>query len=219
MSRKSSLIELKEQYEKVLEGMYVVGSDDEESIEGDGSSSTVETPPVHQPSLQPVGSVDNSYEEEEEMNEIEFVVPKKEVPMIPQKANCVKCGVCHDENEECEDDGDDDNGNTDMAKSELFKIMNYVKNIENSLKSSNKMEAWMLSKIIKAADYLCSVNGVLQYDAHKRDVQEPADDFQNDMNLVSKIGTMLTGESKTVNEEVLKRAIFNLEIIKSNEQV
>jgi hypothetical protein len=216
MSRKSSLIELKEQYEKVLENMYV--DNEEEFAETEPTTSTtVDTPSVQQTSLQPVGSNnEGEYEEEEEMNEIEFIVPKENTP---QKANCAKCGVCHDENEECEDDEDHDNGNIDMAKSELFKIMNYVKNIENSLKSSNKMEAWMLSKIIKAADYLCSVNGVLQYDAHKKDVQEPADDFQNDMNLVSKIGTMLTGESKTVNEEVLKRAIFNLEIIKSNEQV
>lgn len=216
MSRKSSLLALREQYELVLENTY--GDSEEEFMDAEQTSpSAVESQPVQQAPLQPIGSnsADLGYEEEEEMNEIEFIVPKTEVPQAPQRVNCVKCG---EENEECEcDDGDNDN--TDMAKSELFKVMNYVKNIDNCLKSSNKMEAWMLSKIIKAADYLCSVNGVLQYDAHKKNVQEPADDFQNDMNLVSKIGTMLTGESKTVNEEVLKRAIFNLEIIKANEQI
>jgi hypothetical protein len=216
MSRKSSLLALREQYELVLENTY--GDSEEEFMDAEQTSpSAVESQPVQQAPLQPIGSnsADSGYEEEEEMNEIEFIVPKTEVPQAPQRVNCVKCG---EENEECEcDNGDNDNA--DMAKSELFKVMNYVKNIDNCLKSSSKMEAWMLSKIIKAADYLCSVNGVLQYDAHKKNVQEPADDFQNDMNLVSKIGTMLTGESKTVNEEVLKRAIFNLEIIKANEQI
>jgi hypothetical protein len=80
----------------------------------------------------------------------------------------------------------------------------------------NKIEAWMLSKIVKAADYLCAVKNVIEFESYEKNVSKPMDDFSNDMVLISKITSMLNGEGKEVNEEVLKRIIFNLEILKES---
>jgi hypothetical protein len=141
-------------------------------------------------------------------------------------ANKEKCSECEDgncppeegeEEENCEDCYDvHDSGNMDMAKSEIYKIKKYAEDIMNLFSCSHKMEAWMLSKLVKAADYLCSVRGVLDYDKYEKSVKTPMDDFSNDMLLVQKITDMLSGEGKAVNEKVLRQIIFNLEILKES---
>jgi hypothetical protein len=81
------------------------------------------------------------------------------------------------------------------------------------------MEAWMLSKLVKASDYLLSVKNVMEYDSYEKQVKGPMDDFSNDMIVVSKITNMLNGEGRHVNEKVLRRIIFNLEILKETEKL
>ena len=76
------------------------------------------------------------------------------------------------------------------------------------------MEAWVLSKIIKASDYISSVSNVLEYEEYEKEVNQPCADFANDMHLVTKITSMLNGEGREVNESILRRIIFNLELLK-----
>jgi len=132
---------------------------------------------------------------------------------------CEECsdGNCGEESygeENCEDCEDGNNPNAEMAKSEVYNILNSAEKLMHLMKKSNKMEAWMLSKIIKASDYISSVSSVLEYDEYEREVNQPCAEFGNDMHLVTKITSMLNGEGERVNEEILKRVIFNLELLK-----
>lgn len=141
--------------------------------------------------------------------------------MDMNREECPECEDGNCEEEECEecDQVFSDSGNMEMARSEIFKIKKYAEDIMSLLSCSNKMEAWMLGKLVKTADYLCSIKGVLDYDNYEKSVKSPSDEFSNDMDLVSKITSMLSGEGRSVNEEVLKRIIFNLEIIKEEERL
>jgi len=131
---------------------------------------------------------------------------------------CEECsdGNCEEESHEenCEDCEDSGNPNAEMAKSEVYNILTSAEKLMHLMKKSNKMEAWMLSKIIKASDYISSVSSVLEYEEYDREVNQPCADFGNDMHLITKITSMLNGEGREVNESVLRRIIFNLEILK-----
>ena len=208
MSRKNSLTEISKAYMQVLEEMNIANTQDPQNVliknfpepleQGDASINFTAAAPLQ--SAEDMANVANNID----MN----------------KQNCGECedGNCPpeegEEEENCEDCMSHDNGNIDMAKSEAYKIKNYAEEILALIPCSKKMEAWMLSKLVKAADYLCSVKGVLEYDNYEKQVMKPMDDFSNDMALVNKITSMLSGEGKYVNEAVLKRIIFNLEILK-----
>jgi hypothetical protein len=206
MSRKSSLVEISKEYEKILMEQNI-------GIESSAQNTLIKN--VHR--------VDSQEEEEsaEQMANLANQIDAK-------KEECPKCkgGRCEDHNtitftapkEEAEENCDSnmqahEDSNLDMAKSELFKIKKYVVELCGIMDSSCKVEPWMLAKLVKAADYLCAVTGSLEYDNHEKHVEQPAQDFSNDMHLISRITGMLNGEGKEVNEAVLKRAIFNLEII------
>jgi hypothetical protein len=204
MSRKNSLTEISKAYMQILQEMNIANTQDPQNVliknfpqpleQGDASINFTAAAPLQ--SAEDMANVANNID-----------------------ANRQECGECEDgncppEEGEEEDCMSHDNGNLDMAKSETYKIQKYAEAILALIPCSGKMEAWMLSKLVKAADYLCSVKGVLEYDNYEKAVMKPMDDFSNDMELVNKITSMLSGEGKYVNEEVLKRVIFNLEIIK-----
>ena len=89
---------------------------------------------------------------------------------------CEECGDHHDMGQ-CpshDDDGrklshHDHEGK--MAKRQLYKIMNYAKEIHDNLNDDDELEGWVQSKITKAADYLSSVKHYLEYE-YKTDGEE-----------------------------------------------
>ena len=51
----------------------------------------------------------------------------------------------------------------EMAKSELYRLVKNVKDIMSMLDDDTQLEAWVQSKITKAADYLNSVSQYLEF--------------------------------------------------------
>jgi hypothetical protein len=200
MSRKNSLLEISKAYQQILNEMNI-------GIDSSAQNTLLKN------TMKPYAS---------ENEEIQFVIPKKQSPekmfnsvmkgdMENGKCPC-DSGNCEEENneEECHE-----NSNLSMAKSETYKILNYAKDLMDLLQKTDNIEAWMLAKLVNAADYLCSVRGVLEYEDYEHNVKQCVDDLSNNMKIVAHISNMLNGENEHVNEEVLKRAIFNLEILRS----
>jgi hypothetical protein len=200
MSRKNSLLEISKAYEQILNEMNI-------GIDSSAQNTLLKN------TMKPYASQDKK---------IQFVIPKKQSSNQMFKSAMKgdlegdKCpcdsGKCGEQNDE-EESGDDSNLN--MAKSETYKILNYAKDLMELLEKTDKIEAWMLAKLANAADYLCSVRGVLEYEDYEQNVKQCVDDLSSDMKIVTHINNMLSGENEHVNEEVLKRAIFNLEILRS----
>lgn len=217
MNRKSSLVDISKAYEQILLNEMNISN-------GQQSQDVL---------IKNFVPMDNTDEE----GVVEYDIPTQISPeqmqqnvsrMDASRAQCATCGgggceegceECSDGNceenreENCEDCEDSGDPNAEMAKSEVYNILNSAKKLMHLLKKSNKMEAWMLSKIIKASDYISSVSSVLEYEDYEREVNQPCADFGNDMHLVTKITSMLNGEGKEVNESVLRRIIFNLELL------
>jgi hypothetical protein len=61
----------------------------------------------------------------------------------------------------------------EMAKSELYRLMQNAQELMSSLDDDTQLEAWVQSKITKAADYL---NSVTQYLAYQNTKQGPTDE-------------------------------------------
>lgn len=116
--------------------------------------------------------------------------------------------------EECISDSE---SNSDMAKSELFKIMRSANELMNLLQApDSKVEPWQLSKLVKASDYVCAVKGSLEYDSFEKqcnDFNDGMNELQSGMGIVSQIKGMLSGEGMEVNEEILRQVIFNIECL------
>ena len=51
-----------------------------------------------------------------------------------------------------------------MAKSQLYRIAKYAMELHDALEESTELEAWVQSKITKAADYMSTVKHHLQYE-------------------------------------------------------
>jgi hypothetical protein len=240
MSRKSSLTEIAKAYEQVLEEMNIGIPSVGDSVliknalsplkSGEEMANVAISADTNREKCPCEG--DNCEEGEEniecegedcEPNQTENEKEEEEESQYSMHGGCsknCKCPSCSRKSteEDCEDSEDYDvasESNKDMAKSEIFKINKAAQGLMCVVQKSSKIEPWMLSKLVKASDYLCSVLGVLEYDNFEKEVQIPADDFSNDMHLVSKITNMLNGENRAVNEEVLKRVIFNLEILEN----
>jgi len=118
--------------------------------------------------------------------------------------------------EECVSDGGETNA--DMSKGEVFKILKAGNDLMNLLQRGDvKVEPWQLSKLVKASDYICAVMGSLEYDSFEKQCSTEFNDGMNDlgngMALVGQIKSMLSGEDLSVNEEVLKQVIFNIECL------
>jgi hypothetical protein len=111
-----------------------------------------------------------------------------------------------------------EDSNLSMAKSEVFKIYKSACSLQKLLMSSDcVVEPWQLSKITKAADYVSSVVNSLEYD----EFEKMAGELESEMSggpVVVKVKDMLAGEPLSVNEEVLKQVIFNIECIKESKK-
>jgi hypothetical protein len=108
--------------------------------------------------------------------------------------------------------------NASMARSEVFKIAKYADELMSMLKcSETDVEPWQLSKITKAADYMCSVKNAIEYDEFEKmsgEMNAGLSEMGAPSPVVVKVRDMLASEPLEVNEEVLKQAIFNIECIK-----
>ncbi len=210
MTRKSSLLEISKAYEQVLEEMNIGSQQNPQNVLIKNFPEPLENQEgtVNFTAAAPLPSAEQMADTVNRMD--------------ANKENCPECksGNCppeEGEEENCEECGDVfDSGNLEMAKSEIFKIKKAADSLFSLIKCGSKMESWMLSKLVKASDYLCSVNTVLEYDSYEKNVSKPFNDFSNDMDLVSKITSMLNGEGISVNEEVLKRVKFNLKLLKES---
>jgi len=60
----------------------------------------------------------------------------------------------------------------EMAKSELYRIIENAEELFQLLDDDTQLEAWVQSKITKAADYLNSVTQYLKYQSVKPDIDE-----------------------------------------------
>ena len=60
----------------------------------------------------------------------------------------------------------------EMAKSELYRIIENAEELFQMLDDNTQLEAWVQSKITKAADYLNSVTQYLKYQSAKSNVDE-----------------------------------------------
>ena len=80
---------------------------------------------------------------------------------------CEMCGTAHHGG--CPDDRHvehDDEGR--MAKSQLYKIANYAKEIHDNIGDDDQLEGWVQSKIATMASMIGSVKHYLEYE-YKRD--------------------------------------------------
>jgi uncharacterized Zn finger protein (UPF0148 family) len=207
MNRKSTLLEISKEYEKILEEMNVgIPSQAQNAIPMDEDENVLirhATDPTR----------------------VSFSIPKSPEEMAAtanagdeMHNSCPQCetGECEQSEEEEECDVNNDS-NLNMLKSEVFKIVKDSKELMSILGKDPEIDTWMLGKIIKASDYVSSVKDYLDYKSFKNEVEQCIDDISNSMDLVSQITNMLNGEGKFVNEQVLKRIKFNLEILKENE--
>lgn len=215
MTRKSSLIELSKAYEQVLMEMNLGTAQAPQNVlisnpnqEDEEIQFTAPAIPENPQSAEQMANIVNSADME-----------RGKCPC--ETGNCQQQEIPEDEEEDCEEcEGNSHhNDNLDMAKSEIYSIKKTADMLLSLVDCSTKMEAWMLSKLVKASDYLSSVKNVMEYDSYEKHVKEPMDDFSNDMIVVSKITNMLNGEGRHVNEKVLRRIIFNLEILKETEKL
>jgi len=138
-------------------------------------------------------------------------------PTSPSNTSQTVIELSPSEDEECYHNDNHSEKNVDMAKSEVFKIIKSANELLNLLETSTKMEPWMLSKLVLACDYLCSVKSVVEYDDFEnycKEVDNGMGEVGAGMMVVSKIKDMLHGEDIQVNEEVLKTAILNIQRLK-----
>lgn len=69
-----------------------------------------------------------------------------------------------------------------MAKSELYKIAKYAMMLHDSLQDDTQLEAWVQSKITKAADYMGTVAHYLEYEMgiSMHDPESESDEYYHD---------------------------------------
>ena len=229
MSRKNSLLEISKAYEQVLNEMNIA------------NSSSAQNPFIQDEEEEGQSVVINNADDPSQITFTATAPPVQSAEEYAQtaiagdtnRASCSKCadGQCGaeqaDEEKACDECGMSncscgdkdydvyDDSNLEMAKSEVFKILKCADELMHILRESPKMEAWMLSKLVKASDFVSSVKDVLDYDIYDKEIGGCMKDLSNGMNLVGQITSMLNGEGKKVNEAVIKRARFNLELIKN----
>jgi hypothetical protein len=212
MSRKNSLLEISKAYEQILNEMNI------------GNPSSAQNPLFNQDDEEGQNVVINNADDPTQITFTATAPTEQSPEQMAAIANagdqehqsCPACetGQCaHSEAEEEYDVHDD--SNLEMAKSEVYKILKCADELMHILDESPKMEAWMLSKLVKASDFVSSVKDVLDYDIYDKEMGGCMQDLSNGMHVVGQITSMLNGEGKEVNEAVIKRARFNLELIKN----
>jgi len=198
MGNKSDLINIYEEYKKgVIEELNI-------GVPQDGPSLFPSS--EGQPSNTQISNIDIKDQSDEECS-----------VCSQSPCSCSQCSSCNNSPCACEDDNED--SNTNMAKSEVFKILKSANELMNLLENSPKVEQWQLSKLVKASDYVCSVKGSIEYGEFEKcqsDLLNGIEDLNSNMGVVLKIKDMLSGQNLAVNEEVLRQVIFNIECIKES---
>lgn len=158
------------------------------------------------------------------IEELNIGVPQDAPSLFPtsdgQPSNSHQVSVsmpAHDE--DCESAPPQEDHNIEMGRSEVYKLLKAGNELMELLQTCTKLEPWQLSKIVKASDYICSVRGTVEYDQFERcqdDLIDGMRDIDSGMSVISRIKDMLAGEDISVNEQVLKQVIFNIECIKES---
>jgi hypothetical protein len=213
MSRKNSLLEISKAYEQILNEMNA------------GIPSSAQNPLMSQDGEEGQNVVINNADDPTQITFTATAPPQQSPEEMAavgiagsmKHASCSKCtdGQCGAEQADEEEHDVYDDSNLEMAKSEVYKILKCADELMHILDESPKMEAWMLSKLVKASDFVSSVKDVLDYDIYDKEMGGCMQDLSNGMHVVGQITSMLNGEGKEVNEAVIKRARFNLELIKN----
>jgi|TARA_R100000234_G_C4980859_1_gene170770 hypothetical protein len=95
------------------------------------------------------------------------------------KSLCEQCGGLHEGM--CPDHDDDGrelshhDREGKMAKRQLYKIMNYAKEIHDNLHDDDELESWVQSKIATMASMIGSVKHYLEYE-YKKDMHSLMED-------------------------------------------
>ena len=168
------------------------------------------------------GTVDYGPEGETQQG-ISNVVPTVLVKQQHEK-DC-KCNKCNKNSEECECNANSntdeytENDDSEMAKNELYNAVYHAISIYNKLKTTPKIEAWVQSKITKAADYLNSVKHYLDHENSESPVATEENEEQNlisalDMGsseILSQLGKILRKESKENLQKLLYEVVKAIE--------
>ena len=72
----------------------------------------------------------------------------------------------------CQSNGDDYDGELDMARAQLYQAADYAVKLFNHIENVDSLDGWTASKITKAADYLSSVFHYMEYEALNANVED-----------------------------------------------
>lgn len=143
-------------------------------------------------------------------------MPQNNMEEVPSQDD-EHCASCNSSPCSCSSVEDEDS-NLQMAKSELYSILKSADALMSRLQTATTLEPWQLSKLVKANDYVNSVANSVEYDEFEKtqkDMECGMRDINKGMIVVSQIKDMLAGEDISVNEQVLKNVIFNIECLNS----
>lgn len=143
--------------------------------------------------------------------------PQNTLEPIPSQDDEHHCSACNSSPCSCNSAKEEDS-NLQMAKSELYSILKSADALMGRLQTASTLEPWQLSKLVKANDYVNSVANTVEYDEFEKtqkDMECGMRDINKGMMVVSQIKDMLAGEDISVNEQVLKSVIFNIECLNS----
>jgi hypothetical protein len=99
----------------------------------------------------------------------ENIDEKKSFPDLTGDGKVTKADILKGRGVELKEEADYEG---EMAKSELYRIIENAEELFQLLDDNTQLEAWVQSKITKAADYLNSVTQYLKYQSVKSDVDE-----------------------------------------------
>lgn len=103
------------------------------------------------------------------------------------------------------DDYMDDEGR--MAKSQMYKMANYVSKLSNMLDDMEQLPAWVQSKITKASDYMSAVYHYLEYEFVRK-----GDNLMEHMDTYKKRATLMESAMRKFFE-AFDKGMTNEEII------
>lgn len=99
----------------------------------------------------------------------ENIDEKKSFPDLTGDGKVTKADILKGRGVELKEEADYEG---EMAKSELYRIIENAEELFQMLDDNTQLEAWVQSKITKAADYLNSVTQYLKYQSAKPNVDE-----------------------------------------------
>jgi hypothetical protein len=72
-----------------------------------------------------------------------------------------------------EDDWEQKDDESDMAKSQLSSIINTAQSLENLIQNDEQLDAWVQAKLTKAQDYLNSINQYIEGEKKQKNTKSP----------------------------------------------